>query len=320
MAKPVLAVTRRLPEAVEARAAQEYDARLSADDHPVESVDILRLSEGAAALLCTPAEQLDAATIAALPSTVRVIATFSVGFDHIDVPAARQRKLPVLNTPDVLSVATAELAMLLILAAGRRVIEGDRLVRSGTWAGWAPTQLLGIQVSGRRLGIFGMGRIGRELARMARGFDMEVHYRDQRRLPPELEAGAIFHQDDASFLAASQILSLNAPGSGDTHHWLNETRISLLPEGAVVVNAARGALVDDAALIAALRSGRLGAAGLDVYEGEPKLNHGYAGLDNVILLPHLGSNALETRIAMGMLALDGIAAVLEGRVPANLVK
>ncbi len=223
------------------------------------------------------------------------------------------------NTPDVLSVATAELAMMLILMAARRAGEGERLVRAGHWTGWAPTQLLGTEVSGRRLGIFGMGRIGRELARIARGFEMEIHYRNRTPLPPELEAGAIYHEDDASFLAASEVLSLNAPGGEGTRFWLNAERIAQLPRGAIVVNAARGSLVDDAALIAALRTGHLAAAGLDVYNDEPRLHPGYLALENVVLLPHLGSATTKTRDAMGHLALDGIAAVLRGETPPNLV-
>jgi glyoxylate reductase len=319
MAKPVLLATRRLPAPVEARAQRDYEARLNPDDTPRSGRDIVRLAKDAVAVVCSPAERVDAETIAALPDTVRVIATFSVGFDHVAIDAARARGIAVVNTPDVLSVATAETVMLLILAASRRAGEGERLVRSGRWEGWTPTQLLGKQVSGRRLGIFGMGRIGREVARMARAFGMEVHYRDQARLPPELEQGAIFHADDESFLAASEILSLNAPGGPATQRWLNADRIARLPQGAVVVNAARGTLIDDAALIAALKSGHVAFAGLDVFDGEPKLNPGYLELENVVLLPHLGSATHETREAMGMLALDGVDAVLAGRKPKNLV-
>jgi lactate dehydrogenase-like 2-hydroxyacid dehydrogenase len=304
---------------VEARAARDYDARLNPEDVPRDAADIVRLAMGAAAILCCPAERLDAAAIRALPDTVRVIATFSVGYDHIAVEAAAARGIIVCNTPGVLSVATAETVMLLILAAARRAGEGERLVRSGQWPGWAPTQLIGTQVSGKRLGIFGMGRIGREVARMARAFDMEVHYRDQARLPADLEQGAIFHDSDESFLPQCQVLSLNAPGGASTHHWLDAARIALLPQGAVVVNAARGTLVDDTALIAALQSGGVGYAGLDVYDGEPVVNLGYLELQNVILLPHLGSATVETRDAMGFLALDGIDAVLAGRTPPNAV-
>jgi lactate dehydrogenase-like 2-hydroxyacid dehydrogenase len=320
MSKPVLFVTRRLPKAVEARAARDYDARLNPDDTPRTGADIVRLAAGADAILCSPAERLDAATIAALPASVKAVATFSVGYDHVDVPALRARNIPLCNTPDVLSVATAEIAMMLILTAARRAGEGERLVRSGKWGGWAPTQLIGTQISGRRLGIFGMGRIGRELARMARGFGMEIHYHDIARLPPELEQGAIFHATDETFLPICDVLALQAPGGASTHHWLNAERIARLPRGAILGNAARGTLVDDAALLAALASGQIAAAGLDVYEGEPKLNPGYLAAENAVILPHLGSATATTRDAMGFLALDGLDALLAGRTPSNLVK
>lgn len=317
--RPVLLVTRHLPQAIEARALRDYDARLNPDDTPRMPADIPRLAAGADAVLCCPADRLDADTIRALPASVRVLGTFSVGYDHIDLAAARARGLPLVNTPDVLSIATAECAMLLILAAARRAGEGERLVRSGRWTGWAPTQLLGTLVSGRRLGILGMGRIGRELARMALGFGMEVHYHNTTRLPPDLERGAIFHAADDSFLPVCDVLSLNAPGGAGTQHWLNAERIAKLPRGAVIANASRGTLVDDAALIAALRSGQVGYAGLDVYNGEPRLDPAYLELDNVVLLPHLGSATSETREAMGNLVLDGIDAVLAGKSPPNLV-
>nr|WP_294553041.1 D-glycerate dehydrogenase [uncultured Rhodopila sp.] len=317
MAKPVLFVTRRLPASIEALAARDFDARLTASD--VAIPDLLARAGGADAILCCPGDVLDQAVIAALPDTVKAIGTFSVGYDHIDLNAARARGIKVCNTPDVLSVATAECAMLLILAAARRAGEGERLVRSGGWQGWAPTQLLGTQVSGRRLGIFGMGRIGREIARMAQGFGMEVHYRDQARLPDDLEHGAVFHDSDDSFLPVCEVLSLNAPGGESTRHWLNAHRIARLPQGAIVVNAARGSLVDDTALIAALRTGHIAAAGLDVYNNEPALDPGYLTLENVVLLPHLGSATSETRDAMGRLVLSGMAAILAGQAPPNLV-
>ncbi len=320
MAKPVLLITRRLPAAVEARAARDFEVRLNADDTPRTAADVARLAEGADAVLCCPAEKLDAAAIAALPASVRVLGTFSVGFDHIDIPAARARGIAVCNTPDVLSVATAECAFLLILAAARRAGEGERLVRAGAWDGWAPTQLIGTQVSGRRLGIFGLGRIGRELARMARGFGMEVHYLDQTRLPEALEQGAIFHSTDATFLPVCDVLSLHAPGGDGTRAWLNAERIARLPRGAIVANAARGTLIDDSALIAALRSGQVAAAGLDVYNNEPALDPAYRALENVVLLPHLGSATRETRDAMGFLVLDGIAALVAGGTPPNMVR
>jgi lactate dehydrogenase-like 2-hydroxyacid dehydrogenase len=317
MAKPVLFVTRRLPASIEALAARDFDARLTPSD--VAIADLTAGAAGADAILCCPGDVLDKEVIATLPDTVKAIGTFSVGYDHIDLDAARARGIKVCNTPDVLSVATAECAMLLILAAARRAGEGERLVRSGGWQGWAPTQLLGTQVSGRRLGIFGMGRIGREIARMALGFGMEVHYRDQARLPRELEHGAFFHDSDDSFLPVCEVLSLNAPGGEGTRHWLNIDRIARLPQGAIVVNAARGSLIDDTALIAALRIGHIAAAGLDVYNNEPALDPGYLTLENVVLLPHVGSATSETRDAMGRLVLSGMAAILTGQTPPNLV-
>jgi lactate dehydrogenase-like 2-hydroxyacid dehydrogenase len=320
MTKPNLLVTRRLPEAVEARALRDYNARLNLADTPTTPAGILAASVGMDAILCCTSDRLDAATIAALPASVRVISTFSVGTDHIDLPEAKARGIPVCNTPDVLTEATAELSMLLILAASRRAGEGERIVRADGWSGWAPTQLMGRQVSGKRLGIFGMGRIGQSLARMARGFNMAVHYRNRSRLAPELEAGAVYHDNDASFLAQCDVLALNAPGGAATLKWLNAARIAMLPRGAVVTNAARGTLVDDDALIAALKSGHVSFAGLDVFTGEPAINPGYRALENAVLLPHLGSATIETRDAMGHLALDGVDAILRGTIPKNIVQ
>jgi lactate dehydrogenase-like 2-hydroxyacid dehydrogenase len=318
MSKSTLLVTRRLPPAIEAQAAKEFDASLTPSDTPIP--DLLARAAGKAAILCCPGDSLDAATITALPDSVKVIGTFSVGYDHIDIPAASARGIKVCNTPDVLSVATAECAMMLMLTAARRAGEGERMVRARKWEGWAPTQLMGTGVAGRKLGIFGLGRIGRELAKMARGFGMEIHYRDMVRLPAELEQGAIFHDNDDSFLAQCEVLSLHAPGGGGTRHWLDAARIAKLPKGAVLVNAARGTLIDDAALIAALRSGHIAAAGLDVYNNEPRLHPDYLTQENVVLLPHMGSATIETRDAMGRVVLQGIGAVLAGGTPHNLVR
>lgn len=315
-----LIVTRRLPDAVEARCRRDYDAVFNEADSVYGADELLGLAEGAAAILCAPGDRIDASLVERLPDSVKVLGTFSVGYDHVDAKALRARGIALCNTPDVLSLATAEITLLLVLAAARRAGESERLLRAGQWTGWAPTQLIGTQISGRRLGIYGMGRIGREVATMARGFSMEVHYRNRTRLAPDLENGAIFHDSDESLLAVSDVLSLNAPSTPDTYRWLNAARIARLPEGAIVVNAARGTLVDDEALIAALTSGRVAAAGLDVYEGEPKLDPGYLALENAVLLPHLGSATTTARNGMGFLALDGIDAVLRGEEPANLVR
>ncbi len=314
MSKPVLLVTRKLPEAVQARAARDYDARLNPEDEPwhKDGAEIARRAAecGAAGLLCAAGDPMNAATIDALPGSVRILATFSVGTDHIDLDAARRRGLVVANTPDVLSFATAEIAFTLLLMAARRAGEGERLVRAGRWTGWTPTQLMGTTLEGKVLGIAGFGRIGREMARMARGFSMKIHYRNRSRLPPEQEDGAIYHDSDAGFLGAIDVLSMHMPGGGATRKWLNAERIGMLKPGAIVVNTGRGTSVDDDALIAALKSGRVRAAGLDVYDGEPRVHPGYLGLENVALLPHLGSATTETRDAMGFRALDNLDAVL----------
>jgi len=312
----VIVITRRLPPATEARAEANYNVRRWDRRGP----SLAEAAAGADALLCTPADRLDAAAIAALPASIRVIGTFSVGFEHIDVAAAHARAIAVVNTPGVLSEATAEFAMLLILAAARRAGEGERQLRAGRWQGWSPATFLGTQVSGKRLGILGMGRIGQVLARMARGFGMDVHYRNRRRLDKAAEAGATWHAADAGFLASCDVLALCAPGGPETLHWLNAERIGRLPRGAVVVNTARGSLVDDAALVAALQSGQVAAAGLDVFPDEPAVPADYLALENVLLTPHIASATRETREAMGALALDGIDAVLAGRRPLNLVR
>lgn len=314
MARPVLLVTRKLPDAIEARAVRDYDARLNPHDEPwsTDGAEIARRAAaiGAAGILAAAGDRLDAACIAALPAGVRIIATFSVGTDHIDLAAAKARGIVVTNTPEVLSFATAETAFTLLLMAARRAGEGERMVRAGRWQGWAPTQLLGVTLEGKALGILGFGRIGREVAKMARGFAMKVHYRDIARLPPELEQGAVWHDSDESFLGSIDMLSMHVPGGEGTRHWLNAERLSLMKRGAIVVNSGRGPSVDDAALIAALTSGHIRAAGLDVYDGEPKVNPGYFGLENVALLPHLGSATEETRRAMGERCLENLDAVL----------
>ena len=313
MAKPILLVTRKLPEAIEARAARDYDARLNPQDEPwsTDGAEIARRAReaGAAGILGAAGDRLDAACIGALPDSVRIVTTFSVGTDHIDLAAAKARGIVVTNTPEVLSFATAECAFTLMLMAARRAGEGERLVRSGGWKGWAPTQLLGVTLERKRLGILGFGRIGRELAGMARGLSMEIHYRDVRRLP-DLEDGAVWHDSDEGFLGAIDVLSMHVPGGEGTRRWLNAERLAMMRRGAIVVNSGRGPSVDDEALIAALRSGHIRAAGLDVYDGEPRVNPGYLALENVALLPHLGSATEETRHAMGVRCLENLDAVL----------
>ncbi|MBI0435764.1 D-glycerate dehydrogenase [Roseomonas sp. KE0001] len=312
MSKPVLLLTRRFPEAVEARAQRDYTTIPNPADTVMDGPAILAAARDGAAegILCAAGDPLSAETIQALPDSVRIIATFSVGTDHIDLAAAKARGIHVTNTPDVLSVATAEIAMLLILTAARRGGEAERMLRAREWTGWAPTQLMGVTLEGKTLGILGMGRIGQALARMARGFGMAVHYRNRRRLSPQEEQGAVYHDSDEGFLGAIDVLSMHIPGGAATRHWLNAERIARLKRGAIVVNTGRGTTVDDAALCAALEAGHLRAAGLDVFAGEPHIFEGYHTTPNLVLLPHLGSATIETRDAMGFRCLDNLDAVL----------
>ena len=314
MAKPVLLVTRKLPEAIEARAARDYDARFNPQDEmwATDGAQIARRANEAKAdgILGAAGDNLDAACINALPDSVKIITTFSVGFDHVDLPSAKARGIVVTNTPEVLSFATAETAFTLLLMAARRAGEGERMVRAGKWEGWAPTQLLGVTLEGKRLGILGMGRIGRELANMARGFRMEIHYRDVQPLPPDMAQGATYHASDDAFLGAIDVLSMHIPGGEGTRKWLNAERIARMKPGSIVINSSRGTTVDDEALIAACKSGHIRAAGLDVFDGEPRLNPGYLALENVAVLPHLGSATIETRDAMGRRCLENLDAVL----------
>ena len=317
--KSNLLVTRKLPEAVEARAARDYHARLNPTDVPYDRDGLIRAAEGADGILCTTTDRLDAATIVQLPATVRMLATFSVGHEHIDLGAARDRGIVVSNTPDVLTDATADIAMLLILGAARRAGEGERMIRQDAWTGWAPTQMLGTHLGGKRLGILGMGRIGRAVADRARGFGMEIHYHNRQRLDPASERGAVFHATPESLLPVSDILSVHCPLTPETRHFIDARRIELLPPSAIVVNTARGGVIKDVDLIAALKSGRLTAAGLDVFDGEPKLHPAYRELANTFLLPHLGSATRETREAMGFRSLDNLDAFFAGGMPADRI-
>ena len=311
--RPRLLATRQFPPEIEARLRREYRATLNDTDRVYSPEELVAAAREHDAVMCCPTERFSREVLEQVAGSIGIVATFSVGFEHIDVPAARDVGVVVTNTPDVLTDATADTAMLCILAAARRGAEGDRFVRSGRWERWHTMLMLGVHVTGKRLGILGMGRIGQALARRARGFDMPVHYHNRRRLPPDQERGATFHADPADLLAVSDILSINCPSSPETVRFLDSERIAMLPEGAIVVNTARGNVVDDEALIAALRSGRLAAAGLDVFDNEPNLHPGYLDLENVFMLPHLGSATRETRMAMGSTCLDNLAAFFAGR-------
>ena len=318
--KPVILVGRKLPDAVEARLARDYDAILNPNDTLYSADDLIAKSSGVDAILPCHSEHLSADVIARLPESVKVIANFSVGYDHVDTVAAKARGIIVTNTPDVLSDATAEIAMLLMLGAARRASEGDRLVRTAAWKDWSPAFMVGTQVTGKRFGVIGMGRVGRVTAARARGFDMDVHYFNRNKLSDELEAGATFHADVDDLLVNADVLSIHCPATPETTGLLNAKKIDKLPDGAIVVNTSRGAVINDDDLIAALKSGKVGAAGLDVFNGEPvDIHPGYRELDNVFLLPHIGSATRETRDAMGYRALDNLDAFFAGKEPNDRV-
>jgi lactate dehydrogenase-like 2-hydroxyacid dehydrogenase len=319
LSKPKLLITRVLSPAAIERAQRDYDADLNENDHIMGADELVARSQGKDALLVTLTEKLTPELIAKLPASVRIIATYSVGYDHIDLPAAKARGIRVSNTPDAVTVATAEIAMLLMLGAARRAQEGERLLREKKWGGWQPMQLIGRRLDAKRLGILGLGKIGQATAKRARAFDMEIHYHNRRRLSPTDEQGAIYHATLDSLLSVSDFLSVNAPSTPETRGILNATAFAKLPRGAIVVNTARGDLIDDGDMIAALKSGQVGYAGLDVFKGEPDIHPGYYGLENVFVLPHMGTSAIEARDEMGFAALDNIDAVLAGREGPSLL-
>lgn len=318
--KPVIFVTRKLPDAVEARLVRDYQPILNPDDRLYSADELVEMSAKADAMLPCHTEKLTADVIARLPSNIKAIANFSVGYDHVDLDAAKAKGVIVTNTPDVLSDATAEIAILLMLGAARNASQGERLVRAKEWKDWSPTFMIGRQPTGKRFGVLGMGRVGQVAAKRARGFDMEIHYYNRKRLSPELECGAIYHETVEGLMANADVLSIHAPATPATTGMVNRARIALLPDDAIVVNTGRGGVIDDEALIEALKSGKVYAAGLDVFNGEPEDIHPeYRALDNVFLLPHLGSATLETREGMGFRALDNLDAIFSGKEPGDRI-
>lgn len=310
---------RRFTPTIETELVRRFDLEINQEDTVLAPSDIANRAHGAEVLFVTATEEVNADVIRRLQPGLKTIATLSVGYDHIDMATARLFGIHVLHTPDVLSDACAEIAMLLVLNACRRGYEADRMVRSGSWPGWGPTQLLGMGLTGRRLCIFGMGRIGRAIATRARGFGLEIHYHNRTRLSPELEEGAIYHDTLDSLLGASDIFLIAAPGRPELKGFLDQDRIARIPAGAVVINISRGDLISDDALIEALQSNHLFAAGLDVFANEPKIDPRYRTLDNIFLTPHIGSATHETRDAMGWLLIRGIEALDNGDVPGNLL-
>ena len=322
MKRPKIVVTRRWPEEVERKLSELFDTTLNEDDRPLSAEALRAAFTEADAVLPTVSDRIDAKVLAAEPLKARLIGSFGVGFNHIDIAAAKARGLTVTNTPEVLTDCTADLAMTLLLMTARRAGEGERHVRHGEWTGWRPTHMMGTKVTGKTIGIIGMGRIGVAMARRAHhGFGMRVVYYDQMpvkaEIARELDATGLGSVEEV--LESSDFVSLHCPGGEATRHLMNAERLARMRPHAILVNSARGDVIDEAALLAALRSGVIAGAGLDVYEREPRVSEGLLQLENVVLLPHLGSATHETRVAMGMRVLRNVEAFFAGDAPPDMV-
>lgn len=319
--KPRVFVTRRLLPATEARMRELFDVSLNADDIPLDRAALVAAMRDADALVPTVTDRIDAAMIAEAGDRLGLIASFGAGTDHIDLPAARARKIIVSNTPSVFTEDTADTALALIICVPRRFAQGERILRDGAWQGWGPAVLLGHTVSAKRLGIVGMGRIGQAVAHRARGFGMDVVYHNRHRLPAALEnmLSARFEPDLDRLVAEADIVTLHCPSSPETHHIISAARIAAMKPTACLINTARGDLVDETALIAALETGRIAGAGLDVFQGEPAIAPRLLALPNVMLIPHLGSATFEGRGAAGDKVIANIRFWADGHRPPDQV-
>jgi len=322
VAKPKVIITRKWPEAAEARARELFDVTLNTDDHPLSVAELQEALQTADAVCPTVSDKISAEVLSATPLKCKILGNFGVGFNHIDLKAAKDRNLVVTNTPEVLTDCTADIAMTLMLMAARRAGEGERHVRTRAWTGWRPTHMIGTKVTGKTLGLIGMGRIARAMAHKAHhGFGMKIIYTDPYPPPPEvvkdLQAEARNTIED--LLKEADFVSLHCPGGDETRHLINSERLARMKPSAFLINTARGDVIDPAALIAALRQGKIAGAGLDVYEGEPKVQEEFLTMENVVLLPHLGSASMETRVAMGMRAIDNVQTFFDGKPPRDRV-
>ena len=304
MKKKIL-ITRKLLRSNEERANKLWEAKLNLNDELYSPKKIIELSEGFDGILSSITDKIDKEVIDSLPSSIKIISNFAVGFGNIDHEAAKKRNIAVTNTPDVLTDATAEIAMLLILGACRRANEGINFVKKENWK-WSADFLIGKQLTGSRLGILGMGRIGRALAKIAKGFGMEIHYRNRSRLNPDHESGAKYHDSIKSLFSVSDVLSICCPATKETKDIINKETLEYFPTGAVITNVARGDMINDEAMVQALINRKIYAIGLDVYKGEPKIYDGYLNQPTAFILPHLGSATKKTRTAMANLAIDNI--------------
>ncbi|MFO1129074.1 MAG: D-glycerate dehydrogenase [Rhodospirillales bacterium] len=320
-AKPIVVVTRKLPDAVETRMMELFDVRLNLTDEPMSKNRLLQAMQTADVLVPTVTDRIDEVVVKAASDRLKLIANYGAGVDHIDLRAARAKGLTVTNTPDVLTEDTADMTMALILAAPRRLTEGERVLRAGRWTGWTPTWMLGHRVSGKRLGIVGMGRIGQAVARRARAFHMRIHYHNRHRVHAEIESEleATYHQSLDQMLARMDFITVHCPHTPATFHLLSARRLKLIPPHAYIVNTARGEIIDEIALVRMLRNREIGGAALDVFENEPAVNPKLMQLDNVVLLPHMGSATLEGRLGMGDCVIVNIKMFSDGHMPPNRV-
>jgi glyoxylate reductase len=319
--RPLVIVTRRLPDAIETRMMELFDARLNLEDKAMGQSDLIAAVTQADVLVPTVTDRIDAGVLSHAGKNLRLIATFGTGVDNIDLKTARQRGITVTNTPGVLTDDTADMTMALILAVPRRLAEGERLVRSGEWHGWSPTSMLGHRITGKRLGVIGMGRIGQAVARRARGFGLSIHYHNRRRVHPdtEEELEATYWESLDQMLARMDIISVNCPHTPATFHLLSARRLKCLQPHAYVVNTSRGEVIDENALARLLEAREIAGAGLDVFEHEPAINPRLLKLDNVVLLPHMSSATIEGRIAMGEKVLINIKTFADGHAPPDRV-
>lgn len=319
--KPLVVVTRKLPEAIETRMMELFDARLNIDDAIMSKQELIDAVKQADVLVPTVTDKIDAAVLAHAGPNLRLIANFGTGVDHVDLQTARSRGITVTNTPDVLTEDTADMTMALILSVSRRLAEGERVIRKGDWAGWGPTLMLGHRIWGKRLGIVGMGRIGRALARRAKGFGLSVHYHNRRRVHPdtEEELDATYWESLDQMLAHVDIVSVNCPHTPATYHLLSARRLKLMQPHAILVNTARGEIVDEPTLTRMLSDGEIAGAGLDVFEHEPAVSPKLLELQNAVLLPHMGSATIEGRVDMGEKVLINIKTFVDGHTPPDRV-
>ena len=298
-------ITRKLIKDSEDKAVKTFEAKLNSNDELYSQSKVIEMSEGCDGVLTSLTDKMDKQTIDKLPESVKIISNFAVGFGNIDLEAAKKRDIIVTNTPEVLSDATAEIGVLLILGACRRAAEGIESAKEGGWK-WSADYLIGKQLTGTRLGVLGMGRIGQKIASIAKSLGMIIHYHNRSKLSPEKEKGAIYHNSLKSLFAVSDVLSICCPATKETENMINKETVEYFPKGAVITNIARGDIIDDEALIDALNRRKIYAAGLDVYKNEPNLNPGYLKIKSAFILPHLGSATKDTRIAMANLAIDNI--------------